>query len=81
MERRNTTQTLCRFCRGAQNAFHKISNTEKYSGVEIAVNRQGMLRVRVFADDEETFTTQDVVNINFCPMCGRRFRRIGDGTA
>lgn len=37
MERRNTTQTLCRFCRGAQNAFHKLNTTEKGSGIEIAV--------------------------------------------
>ena len=81
MEHRNTNPALCRFCLGAQNDFHKITTTEKYSGIEIAVNRQGMLRVRVLSDDEDSFTTQDVVNVHFCPMCGRRFRRNGDGTA
>lgn len=37
MEHRNTNPALCRFCRGAQNDFHKITTTEKYSGIEIAV--------------------------------------------
>ena len=81
MEPKKTSPALCRYCRGAQNAFHNLNITEKYSSVEIAVNRQGMLRVRVFADEEDTFATQEVININFCPMCGRRFKRSGDGTA
>lgn len=37
MEHRNTNPALCRYCRGVQNAFHKLNTTEKYSGIEIAV--------------------------------------------
>lgn len=48
-----------------------------YSGIEMRVlGYVGILRSRNFedADFEKNYTTQDCVNINFCPMCGRRFR-------
>lgn len=45
-----------------------------YSGIEMALNPQGMFRVRVL-DSCDRFTTQDVVTIKYCPMCGRKFRR------
>lgn len=46
----------------------------EYSGIEMAVNRQGMLRVRVL-DDDGSFTTQDIIEIRNCPLCGKRFMK------
>lgn len=48
----------------------------QYSGIEMRVlGYVGILRCRIFecADLKKNFTTQDAVNINYCPMCGRRF--------
>lgn len=64
----------CRYCHGFNHRFIPLHNTSAYSGVEIAVNSQGMLRVRVL-NECDVFTTQDIVNIKYCPMCGRKFRR------
>lgn len=38
------------------------------------MNRQGMLRVRVDADGKDGhkyYTTQEVIKIKYCPMCGK----------
>ena len=37
-----------------------------------ALNRQGMLRVRVYESEQEIFTTQDIVEIKCCPNCGAK---------
>lgn len=37
-------------------------------------HRQGMLRVRVL-DDDGSFTTQDIIEIRNCPLCGKRFMK------
>ena len=37
---------------------------------EMALNRQGMLRVRCYADDSQLWFSQDIVEIKFCPNCG-----------
>ncbi len=33
-----------------------------------------MLRVRVL-DDDGSFTTQDIIEIRNCPLCGKRFMK------
>lgn len=68
----------CRYCHGFNHRFIPLNKTSKYSGAEIAVNSQGMLRVRV-QNECDIFTTQEIVNIEYCPACGRRFRRTNDG--
>lgn len=62
----------CPYCESGTNGFKAVNQTAKYSGIEMAVNRQGMLRARVLGDDDG-FTTQDIVEIYNCPLCGRRF--------
>lgn len=64
----------CKFCGGKDNAFHIINaETVAYSGIEIAINRWGMLRVRVY-DDYECETalprSSEIVMIAACPNCG-----------
>ncbi len=51
-----------------------MNQAVEYSGIEMAVNRQGMLRVRVL-DDDGSFTTQDIIEIRNCPLCGKRFMK------
>ena len=60
----------CPYCDAETNDFVPINQTVEYSGIEIALNRQGMLRVRVYESGQETFTTQDIVEIKYCANCG-----------
>lgn len=61
----------CPYCESGTNDFVPMNQTAEYSGIEMSVNRQGMLRVRVL-DDDAGFTTQDIVEIRSCPLCGKR---------
>lgn len=62
----------CPYCDAETNDFVPINQAVEYSGIEIALNRQGMLRVRVYESGQETFTTQDIVEIKYCPNCGAK---------
>jgi hypothetical protein len=66
------SQMKCPYCESGTNDFVPMNQTAEYSGIEMSVNRQGMLRVRVL-DDDGGFTTQDIVEIRSCPLCGKRF--------
>lgn len=57
----------CPYCESGTNDFVPMNQTVEYSGIEMAVNRQGMLMVRVL-DDDGSFTTQDVIEIRHCPL-------------
>lgn len=67
----------CSFCGSSANRFLPLRASGKYSGIEIAINPQGMLRVRVY--DDESLKTQDIVHVEYCPMCGRKFKEESDG--
>ena len=46
----------------------------RYSGVEVVLfTKLKFIRVRVYYSEgaEGTFDTQDIVNIKYCPLCGR----------
>ena len=60
---------MCQFC--SEKGFIPINNTVEYSGLEICVNRLGLIRVRNY-NFKDIFETQDIAKINCCPMCGRR---------
>ena len=62
----------CPYCDAKTNDFIPINHTVEYSGIEIALNRQGMLRVRVYESGQEPFTSQDIVEIKCCPNCGAK---------
>jgi hypothetical protein len=64
--------TKCPYCECGTNEFEVLNQTAEYSGIELSVNRQGMLRARVL-DDNGGFLTQDIVKIRYCPLCGKRF--------
>ena len=62
----------CPYCDTKTNDFIPINQTVEYSGIEIALNRQGMLRVQVYESGQETFNAQDIVEIKYCPNCGAK---------
>lgn len=64
----------CVYCDKNCNGFQPLNDTEEYSGIQIAFHHSGMLRVRVFKEDEEFVphvVMQDVINLQICPKCGR----------
>lgn len=63
----------CDYCGGKDNSFAQMNQNKEYRGIEMALNRQGMLRVRDGCAPNGDFETQDIVNIRYCPMCGRIF--------
>ncbi len=64
----------CPYCECESNDFIPMNQTAEYSGIEITVNRQGMLRARCF-DFNGDFVTQDIVEIHHCPLCGKQFMK------
>ena len=63
---------MCQYCESrGNNDFLLLNQTKDYSGIEIASDRQGMLRTRYYGDNDIWFS-QEIVNIKFCPMCGRK---------
>lgn len=66
---------MCKFCKpNPYNEFVLINKeTTEYSGIEIALHSKGMLRCRYYGVDE-IFKSQDVVNIKFCPFCGKEIK-------
>ena len=60
----------CKFCSEDYSVLNPISN--EYSGLEISLmTKIKCLRVRAYMH-KELFETQDVVNIKYCCMCGRK---------
>ena len=43
-----------------------------YSGIEAGfINNDGLFRIRAF-DENDNLQTQDIVSLNYCPICGRK---------
>jgi hypothetical protein len=65
---------MCQYCdKRNENDFIIMNQTTEYSGIELAVNCQGMLRTRYYDLNGDTFEVQDITNIKYCPMCGESF--------
>jgi C4-type Zn-finger protein len=64
---------MCKVCDRENNDFVILNETEDFSFIEISLNKQGMLRVRLI-DNQGRITSQDIINIEFCPICGRKMR-------
>lgn len=59
----------CPFCYHNDNDFRTLNaETAQYSFLQIAMNCQGMLRVR----DLSPGGGQEVIHIHYCPMCGEK---------
>lgn len=63
---------MCKYCEADNNDFVLLNDTSDYSGIEMALNRQGMFRVRYYTEGDIWFS-EDILNIKHCPMCGRKF--------
>ena len=64
---------MCQYCETNSNDFIVMNQTTDYSGIEMSINRQGMLRVRHYDDNNRIWFSQDILNIPHCPLCGRKF--------
>lgn len=65
----------CPVCGGTDDSFVPLNaSTAGYSGIEIAMARDGMLRARSLGPDGGMLS-QDIINVPFCPMCGKEFNR------
>lgn len=62
---------MCKYCQHENNDFVPLNETIEYSGMEISLNRQGMLRVRNYLQGDVWFA-EDIINVKFCPICGRK---------
>lgn len=70
----------CEFCDAEDNEFRLLNaKTMAHSGIGIALNRQGLLRVRTY-NQHTQFETQDFVRVKFCPNCGARMDGDNDGS-
>lgn len=63
----------CPYCESNDNYFIELNQTREYSGIEMSLNRKGLLRVRHYDYDDDIFTTQDIIEIKYCPCCGKEF--------
>lgn len=66
---------MCQYCDSNYNDFVVMNQTMEYSGIELAINRQGMLRARYYDVNGDVFETQDIIEIKYCPLCGRKFNK------
>lgn len=64
---------MCKYCEHKNNDFVLLNQTVDCSGIEMSLNRQGVLRIRYYETCEDLFSSQDFINVKFCPMCGRKF--------
>lgn len=47
-----------------------------YSGIEAGfITDNGLLRIRAF-DENDDLQTQDIVSLNYCPICGRKLYNV-----
>lgn len=47
-----------------------------YSGIEAGfINNDGLFRIRAF-DENDDLQAQDIVSLNYCPMCGRKLYNV-----
>ena len=67
---------MCKCEQNRYGDFVVINGTKEYSGIEMAINCQGMLRVRYYMyNDIDRFESQDILNVKHCPLCGRKFNQ------
>ena len=64
----------CEYCNKMFPNYRKLPLEGKYSGIEARfLDNKGLLRIRVF-DVNDMLEAQDIVYLNYCPMCGRKLR-------
>ena len=64
----------CEYCNKIFPDYRKFPLQSEFSGIEARfLNDKGLFRIRVF-DMEDTLDTQDIITLNYCPMCGRKLR-------
>ena len=64
----------CEYCNKIFPDYRKLPLQSEYSGIEARfLDDKGLFRIRVFNMDD-ILDTQDIITLNYCPMCGRKLR-------
>lgn len=64
----------CEYCNKIFPDYRKLPLQSEYSGIEAGfLDDKGLFRIRVF-DMDDMLDTQDIITLNYCPMCGRKLR-------
>lgn len=71
-------KTTCKICSNKDTDFITVNDSFDYSGIEMCINNQGMFRIRVYPGEinngyNQMFIYQDILNVKYCPFCGRKF--------
>ena len=62
----------CEYCNKIFPDYRKLPLQGKYSGIEARfLDDKGLLRIRVF-NVNDMLEAQDIIHLNYCPMCGRK---------
>lgn len=64
--------THCRYCEPKPDGVVYVMNDPEYSGIELSMHHAGELRVRYSEEGSDTYEAQEIIQMNYCPMCGRR---------
>jgi len=65
----------CPYCEITNDDFQPVNQSVEYSGIEISLNRKGLMRIRTYLNDSEIFDAQDTVELKYCPLCGKQFNK------
>lgn len=65
----------CPYCECSNDDFQQVNQSVEYSGIEISLNRRGLLRIRTYLNDKEIFDAQDITELKYCPLCGKQFNK------
>lgn len=64
---------MCEYCSIETKGFTMINTTSDYSFIEVSVSSMGYIRCRAYYDNDCNIPpTQEIVEIKYCPMCGRK---------
>lgn len=64
----------CPYCESGTNDFVQMNQDIEFTGIEMSLDRFGELRVRTYTDTDDYFDSQSIIEIKYCPFCGKRFR-------
>ena len=67
----------CKYCNREDNDFVMLNETADYSGLEIAMNRQGILRIRHYSSNQ-MWQYKTLLILNTVPFVVENLRRKND---
>lgn len=67
----------CIICDNKTKSFTQVNQTSDFSGIEISIDGEGLLRVRTYNNVKQMiFENQDFIKLTYCPFCGEKFKEV-----